>query len=107
MPKFHTEWSVFPHAPAEQIDDRILSVEGSIHMPLGQFPRRMTIVRLQDGRTVVFSPVALHEPEMRKIEEFGALSFLVVPNGFHRLDSRIWKQRYPEAKVVCPPGAKK
>ena len=107
MPKFHTRWTVFPHGPVERIDDGILSVEGQIRMPLGRFPRRMTVLALSGGRTAVFSPVALHEPAMRDIEEFGTPTFLIVPNGFHRLDSRIWKLRYPEMKVICPPGAKK
>lgn len=107
MPKFHTEWTVFPHGPVEKIDHGILTVEGEIQMPLGRFPRRMSVVALTGGRTAVFSPVALHEPAMRQIEDFGTLSFLIVPNGFHRLDSRIWKQRYPEMKVICPPGARK
>lgn len=106
MPKFHTEWTVFPHGPVERIDDGILSVEGEIRMPLGRFPRRMTVVALSDTRTAVFSPVALHERAMRDIESLGSPTFLIVPNGFHRLDSRIWKQRYPEMKVICPPGAK-
>ena len=107
MPKFHTEWTVYPHGPVGKIDDGILAVEGEIHMPLGRLPRRMTVVALRDGRTVVFSPVALREEAMRQVEEFGTLSFLIVPSGFHRLDSRIWKQRYPEMKIICPPGAKR
>jgi len=106
MAKFHTKWTVFPHGPVEQIDEGILSVEGEIHMPLGRFPRRMTVVALNGGGTAVFSPVALHERAMRDIESLGAPSFLIVPNGFHRLDSRIWKQRYPDMKVISPPGAK-
>jgi hypothetical protein len=107
MPRFHTEWTVFPHGPVERIDDGILSVEGQIRMPLGIFPRRMTIAELSGGGSVVFSPVALHETAMREIEKLGPQRFMVVPNGFHRLDARIWKQRYPEAKVLCPPGAKR
>ena len=106
MAKLYDEWRVFPHGPVERIDDGILGVEGEIRMPLGRFPRRMTVVALHDGRTVVFSPVALHEPAMRDIESLGAPTFLIVPNGFHRLDSRIWKQRYPDMKVISPPGAK-
>jgi hypothetical protein len=107
MPSFHTEWTVFPHGPVETIDDGILSVEGDIRMPLGIFPRRMTVAALNGGGTVVFSPVALHESAMREIEALGPPRFMVVPNGFHRLDARVWKQRYPEVKVLCPPGAKK
>ena len=107
MAKLHTDWKVFPHGPVERIDDGILSVEGEIRMPFGNFPRRMTVVRLADDRTVVFSPVALHEPAMRQIEELGTPGFMVVPNGFHRLDACAWKKRYPDIQVVCPPGAKK
>ena len=29
------------------------------------------------------------------------------PNDFHRMDAKIWKDRYPEIKVVTPPGARK
>lgn len=107
MAQLHDEWKVFPHGPVEQIDEGILSVEGEIQMPLGRFPRRMTIVALEGGRTVAFSPVALYDFAMREIEDFGALSFMVVPSGFHRLDTRPFKKRYPDIKVVCPPGAKK
>ena len=107
MPGFHAEWTVFPHGPVETIDDGILSVEGEIRMPLGIFPRRMTVAALNGGGTVVFSPVALHEPAMQEIEALGRPRFMVVPNGFHRLDARVWKKRYPNVKVLCPPGAKK
>jgi hypothetical protein len=107
MPGFHTKWTVFPHGPVETIDDAILSVEGEIRMPLGTFPRRMTIAALADGSTVVFSPVALHEPAMQELEALGPPRFMVVPNGFHRFDARVWKQRYPAVKVLCPPGARK
>ena len=106
MAKLHDEWTVFPHGPVERVDDGILSVEGEIHMPLGRFPRRMTVVALTGGRTVVFSPVCLNERGMRDIESLGTPAFMVVPNGFHRLDARPWKSRYPEIIVICPPGAR-
>ena len=107
MPRFHTEWTVWPHGPVEAIDEGILCVEGEVRMPLGTFPRRMTVAALGDGGSVVFSPVSLDEPAMRKVERFGAPRFMVVPNGFHRLDAGPWKQRYPGLAVLCPPGAKK
>ena len=106
MAKLHDEWTVFPHGPVERIDDGILSVEGEIRMPLGRLPRRMTAVALTGGRTVVFSPVCLNERAMRDVESLGSPAFMVVPNGFHRLDARPWKTRYPEIIVICPPGAR-
>ena len=106
MPKFNKEWKVLPHGPVRKVDERILTVEGDIPMPLGKFPRRMTVVGLSRNRSVIFSAIALKEPAMRRIEEIGKPSFLIVPNGHHRLDARIWKQRYPKLKVLCPPGAR-
>jgi hypothetical protein len=107
MPKFNTEWKVLPHGPVKAVDDRILTVEGDIPMPLGKFPRRMTVVGLSRNRSAIFSAMALKEPAMRRIEEVGKPSFLIVPNGHHRLDAHAWKERYPKLKVVCPPGARK
>lgn len=107
MAKFHDRWTVFPHGPVETIDDGILSVQGEIRMPLGRFPRRMTVVKLGDGRTAIFSAVALNEAAMREIETLGTPAFLVVPNGFHRTDARPFKLRYPQLKVICPPGARR
>lgn len=106
MAKFHTRWTVYPHGPVERVDDGILSVAGEIRMPLGRFPRRMTAVGLGGGRAVIFSPVSLHESAMRDVESLGAPDFMIVPNRFHRLDSRVWKERYPAIKVICPPAAR-
>jgi hypothetical protein len=106
MPKIHQSWTVLPHGPLREIDDGILTVAGDIPMPLGNFPRRMTVVRLARKRTAIFSAVALPEPQMKRIEAMGRPAFLIVPNPAHRLDAKIWKQRYPKIRVVAPPGAR-
>lgn len=106
MPRPLTEWRVLSHGALTKITDNILTVVGDISMPAGKIARRMTVVRLRDGRLVVFSAIALHEKEMRELENFGKLAFLIVPNGHHRLDSKIWKKRYPEIKVITPQGAR-
>jgi hypothetical protein len=106
MPKFNREWKVLPHGPVKAIDDRILIVDGDIPMPLGKFPRRMTVVGLSRNRSAIFSAMALKEAAMRRIEQVGKPTFLIVPNGHHRLDAHAWKERYPKLKVMCPPGAK-
>jgi len=107
MPKPFTEWTVLPHGKLTRLDDNLLSVTGELHMPVGDFPRRMTVVRLHDGRLVVFSAIALDEAEMQALEAFGAPSYLVVPNDLHRMDAKIWKDRYPEMRVVAPAGVRK
>ena len=94
------------HGRLSALDDKLLTVVGDLPMPFGDFPRRMTVVRLQDARLVIFSAIALVEPEMRALEAFGTPSFLIVPSDIHRMDARIWKERYPALRVIAPEGAR-
>ncbi|MEA2698334.1 MAG: hypothetical protein QOI66_2605 [Myxococcales bacterium] len=99
-------WTVLPHGKLTRIDDDLLTVVGNLPMPMGEFPRRMTVVRLRDRRLVIFSAIALDEPEMKALEDWGRPSFLIVPNERHRKDAKIWKDRYPEVQVIAPEGAR-
>ncbi|MGH6613587.1 hypothetical protein [Sphingomonas sp.] len=106
MPKLNSEWTVQPHGDLVALTDGILTVEGSIVMPLGNFPRRMTVLALQDGGSAVWSPIPLREPEMATIEALGDIRFLIVPNQAHRLDLKPWRDRYPGARIIAPPSAR-
>jgi hypothetical protein len=106
MPKPFTEWTVLPHGKLSRLDDNMLTVTGELHMPLGDFPRRMTVVRLSDARLVIYSAISLHESEMRELESFGVPAYLVVPGELHRLDAKVWKERYPLMKVLAPQGVR-
>ena len=106
MSKPHHDWKVLPHGPLEALDEGILAVVGQLKMPLMELPRRMTVVRLRDGRLVVWSAISLDEPGMSRLEAEGRPSFLVVPSDHHRLDAAAWKARYPELVVVAPLGAR-
>ena len=100
------QWTVLPHGKMVQIDENILTVVGEIHMPLMDLPRRMTVVRLSDASLVIFSAIALDEEEMSALEGYGRPAYLIVPSDKHRLDAKIWKDRYPEIQVVAPEGAR-
>jgi len=106
MPKPFTSWKVLEHGSLTPVDDDILSVIGTIPMPIGYLKRRMTVVRLRDGRLVIYSAVALDEEAMRALERFGEPAFLVVPNSHHRLDVKPWKDRFPNLRVIAPEGAR-
>lgn len=106
MTQLHTEWIVLPHGPVTHFDDDIATVQGDLSMPLGHFPRRMTVVRLGDERLVVFSAIALEDHEMQWLERWGRPAFLVVPSALHRIDAKAWKDRYPSMRVITPPGAR-
>lgn len=107
MPHIHENWTVLPHGPLTEVDDGILTVTGDIHMPLVELERRMTVVRLRGGSSVIYSAIALDEAEMKQIETLGMPRWLVVPGDAHRLDAKIFKQRYPQLQVIAPEGARK
>ena len=107
MPKLHDTWTVLPHGPLRELSPGLLTVVGQIPMPLGNFPRRMTVVSLPRKRTAIWSPMALGEAEMAAIEALGAPAFLIIPNRAHRLDARAFVARYPKARVITAPAAEK
>ena len=100
-------WKVLPHGKLSEIDENLLTVTGTIAMPLMELPRRMTVVRLNDSRLVIYSAISLDEAEMRALEDYGQPAWLIVPNDHHRLDAAAWKQRYPQIRVVAPEGSRK
>jgi hypothetical protein len=107
MVKPFEEWTVLPHEELVCLDDNLLSATGHLNMPpVGEVERRMTVVRLANSRLVVFSAIALDEPEMAALEGYGTPSYLIVPNELHRMDAKIWKERYPHMQVIAPAGAR-
>jgi hypothetical protein len=102
----HQSWRIRPHGQLEPVTSSVYTVTGALRMPLTTLERRMTIVKLEDRRLIIYSAVALAEPQMRELEALGTPAFLVVPSHLHRLDVAAWKQRYPDACVVAPSGSR-
>jgi hypothetical protein len=97
-------WRVLDHGPLEQLESNLWRIEGDL--PGMAMRRVMTLARMSDGRLVVHNGVALEDDLMRRIEAFGEPAFLVVPNGYHRMDAAAFKARYPQLRVICPAGAR-
>lgn len=103
--KWHLDWKVLAHEPLRKLEPDLWEVTASVPgMPLR---RRMTLVRLSDGRLVVHNAVSLEDDVMAEILAWGPLAFLVVPNHFHRLDAFAWKTRFPELQVIAGERARK
>jgi hypothetical protein len=99
----YTAWKVNRHDPIEKLAENLWRVSGMME---NKTQRQMVVVRLQDGRLIVHNAIALGDAEMAELEAFGTMAALVVPNGFHRQDALIWKQRYPAMKVYCPASSR-
>jgi hypothetical protein len=95
-------WTVLPHEPIEELAPNLWRVEGVLN---AVNRRVMTLVRLADGRVVVHNAVAMDEPSMARLDAWGEVAALLVPNGFHRQDAFTWQERYPHARVYAPRGA--
>ena len=105
MPKAFSHWTVLPHEPIVKLSENLWWVRGDI--PGMSLKRVMTVARRVDGRLVLFSPIALDTNELAELEAFGEPGFLVVPNGWHRLDAPAYKQRYPKLEVFAPRGSRR
>jgi hypothetical protein len=103
MPAAFTTWTVLPHKPIEKLAPNLWRVSGM----LGKTQRQMVAAKMADGRLLIHNAIALDDGEMAELEAWGEPGVIFVPNGFHRMDAAIWKQRYPKATVISPSGSKK
>src|SRR5437773_2325006 len=55
MTKPYRHWKVLPHGKLSEVDDGILTVVGPIRMPLGSFPRRMTVAGTRDREAALIA----------------------------------------------------
>ena len=98
------EWKTLPHGPLERLAENLWRVVGDL--PRGPLKRVMTVVRRDDGKLLVHSAIALEPAAQAQLEALGEPAYLVVPNGFHRLDAPRYQARYPAMRVYCPRGSR-
>ena len=104
MAKVHSSWKVLPHGPIEKLSERVWRVEGALpNMPM---KRVMTIAKRSRWR-------ARHSQRHLRRREgadgdrgWGRVAAIVVPNGYHRLDARVFHDKFPTARIICPEGAR-
>jgi hypothetical protein len=68
------------------------------------YPTRMALVRLSDGTTWAWSPVALTDELVSAVNAVGPVRHIVSPNKIHHLFLSEWKRRWPDARLYAPPG---
>lgn len=65
---------------------------------------RMTVIRLDDGRLFLHSPVALSPALRAEIDRLGEVSLVVAPNRYHHLHVADYRAAYPGARFLAAPG---
>ncbi len=69
-----------------------------------RFLTRMTVVRLQDGRLWLHSPIPLDEPLEAEIRSLGKVAFIIAPSTFHHLYVSKAMRLWPQARTFACPG---
>ena len=103
MPNTFHSWSPLPHRPLTQLAENLWTLEADL--PRGSLKRVMTIVKQHNGKLLLHNGIAVAPPTLAQLEQLGEPEYLIVPNGWHRLDCSAYKQRFPELRVFCPQGA--
>lgn len=88
------------------MSDGIWTASGDVVTAVAGFhyPTRMMVIRLEDDRLWVWSPVALDEALKREIDALGEVAHIVAPNSLHHLGLADWQFAYPAAQLHGAPG---
>ena len=81
--------------------------EIAMDFPLGMkvpFPTRMVVVRLQDGRIWVHSPIEPTPHLCERLRDLGDVAYLVAPNSIHYWFLPEWAEAFPQAQCYVAPG---
>lgn len=97
-------WTVRDHGPLEQLAENLWRVEGAV--PKMSLRRNMVVARREDGALVIHNAIALRDDVQHELEALGEPTYLIVPNGWHRLDAPAYKKRYPRLRVYAPTGGR-
>ena len=95
---------VHQHGAIETLTKGLWQVTGKL--PRGNMPRNMVIYQLNGGGLLIHSAIALTDDGMAKLEALGKPELMIVPNGMHRLDASLWKERYPTLRVLAPEASR-
>lgn len=88
----------------EKIVEGLWSVH---HVVKNGFELRMMIARLDDGTTLVSSPLpGMKDAHHAELLAIGTPSVILASNHFHNLGLADFIERYPDAQVICAAGAK-
>src|SRR5262249_4061537 len=95
MSKPPRPWTGMAHGPIEEIDENLWGVVSAVpDFPKGTgMDRRMSIIRLGDGRLVFHNAVPLDDAALAKVNAWGKPSILIVPMHLHAIDAHAFQEK--------------
>jgi len=89
----------FSYQPPRLLAENLWEIRGEWTNKLG---RRMTVIRLSDGRLFLHSAIRLRQEELSWLASLGTPAFIVAPNVFHCSDAAWMCERFPGAELFVP-----
>ena len=75
-----------------------------LRIGLVELPRRMTVVRLNDGGLWLHNVGDLSDADFAALDALGPVAHVVAPNCFHHFYVERFVARYPQARLWAAPG---
>jgi len=89
----------YGYSAPRQLHENLWELSGQWSNKLG---RRMTVIRLADGRVIIHNAFELKDAELRWLSELGKVAYIIAPNIFHCSDAGWMKARFPSADLYVP-----
>ena len=88
----------------KEVDQNIWIVDGDLiqmDMKIFKLPfqTRMTVIKLNDGKLWIHSPIAPNEKLFTELDALGEVAYLISPNKIHYAYIADWRKRYPHGLV--------
>ena len=88
----------------DEFANDLFVAESSVRFYGFRIQTRMAVVRLGGNRLFLYSPVSLTRRLRDEIARLGEVAFIVSPNKIHNLTLAQYREAFPAAKLLVPPG---
>lgn len=91
-----------PPGPLVAVADGLWTVDMPLRVMGAEVGTRMSVIRLKDGRLLLYSPVAMIEALRSQLAAIGEVAAIVCPNAWHHLFAADARAAFPTAKLYGP-----
>lgn len=96
---FEPEIIKFEYKTPRELAPNLWEIQGDW---TNKFGRRMTVVRLTDGRVFVHNAFRLRQKDLKWLKSLGSVVAVLAPNAFHTSDAGWMKNQFPYSDLYVP-----
>lgn len=88
--------------PLVAVAENLWTVDMPFRVMGAEVGTRMSVIRLKDGRLLLYSPVAIAAPLRQELAALGEVAAIVCPNAWHHTFASQAREAFPAAKLYGP-----